>query len=63
MLGVLIDSSVVVVVLGLLASGSALQRAPIPPPFRWVVDVVLAIIAIVVLLQFVWPGLRGLGSP
>lgn len=38
----------------------ALSQAPIPPPFRWVVNVILAIIALVVLFEFVAPGLHSL---
>ena len=61
MLGLLLNLLFIVVVFAIV--WWVLQRAPIPPPFRWVVDAILAVIAIVVLLQFVWPSLRGLGSP
>lgn len=41
----------------------ALSQAPIPPPFRWVVNVVLAIIALFILFEFVAPMLGSVGSP
>lgn len=37
----------------------ALQRAPIPPPFRWVIDVLIAIVALVLLFGYVAPMLLG----
>lgn len=33
----------------------ALSQAPIPPPFRWVVNVILAVVALVVLFEYVAP--------
>lgn len=40
----------------------ALSQAPIPPPFRWISNVVLAIVALVVLFEFVAPMLGGIGA-
>ena len=58
LLGLLITLLIVVAVIAI--AWWAVSQAPIPPPFRWVVAVIFAIIAIVVLLEFVGPGLVGL---
>jgi heme A synthase len=39
----------------------ALQQAPIPAPFRWITNVILAIVALIVLFEFVAPMI-GAGS-
>lgn len=36
----------------------ALNQAPIPPPFRWVVNVALAVVALIVLFEYVAPALH-----
>lgn len=38
----------------------ALSQAPIPAPFRWIVNLVIALVALVVLFEFVAPGLHSL---
>ena len=35
----------------------ALQQAPIPAPFRWILNVVIAIVALIVLFEYVAPML------
>ena len=35
----------------------ALQQAPIPAPFRWITNVVLAVVALLLLFEFVAPML------
>ena len=53
LIGILITILIFVVIFGII--WWALSQVPIPPPFRWVVNVALAIIAILALLYFVGP--------
>lgn len=55
-MGLLITLLIIVCIFGIV--WWALSKIPIPPPFRWVVNVILAVIAIVVLLEYVAPGLH-----
>ena len=54
MITLLINLLIVVAILAI--AWWAISMAPIPAPFRWVVAVIFAVIAIVLLLAFVGPG-------
>lgn len=52
----------VVIVVAIAIIGWALNQAPIPPPFRWVVNAAIAVLALILLFEFVVPWM-GLSPP
>lgn len=51
--------TLLVIVVAIAIVWWALKTVPIPEPFRWIVNVAIAIVALVILFEYVAPALHG----